>query len=366
MKKGFWKNFFQGSGGKRFAAWQVELTSRCPLRCRMCNRIEYEEFSRRDMLLEDFKRLLPYFQDVEAVVLEGWGESLLHKDLIECIRLAKREGPRVGFVTSGKGLNEAYIAELLQVGVDFMGFSLAGATPQTHNAIRVNSDLHDLLQNIRIFQERKSREKLTHPRLHIVYLLLQENIREVPALISLARDLGIGEVVLINLIHVTNSWQDEQKVFAGKNPEEFVKILKEAEAKAREGKIKLRCPSLSYREVAVCAEDPLHNLYISVEGEISPCVYLNPPLPSPFKRIFQGREFYIEKVNWGNLFHEPLDRIWNDKKYVEFRENWTRRKKYFEERVASLWDRDKLKRFATDSFPDPPKPCQTCHKILGV
>ncbi len=247
-----------------------------------------------------------------------------------------------------------------------MGFSLAGATPQTHNAIRVNSDLHDLLQNIRIFQERKSREKLTHPRLHIVYLLLQENIREVPALISLARDLGIGEVVLINLIHVTNSWQDEQKVFAEKGREGYENILQEAEKKARAGKIKLRCPSLSYREVAVCAEDPLHNLYISVEGEISPCVYLNPPLPSPFKRIFQGREFHIEKVNWGNLFHEPLDRIWNDKKYVEFRENWTRRKKYFEKRVASLWDGDKRRGTDWQTFPDPPVPCQTCYKVEGA
>jgi len=318
------------------------------------------------MRLEDFKKLLPYLQDVEALVLEGWGESLLNKNLIECIRLAKREGPRVGFVTSGKGLNESYIAELLHVGVDFIGFSLAGATSQTHNAIRVNSDLDNLLQNIRIFQERKSRAKVIHPRLHIVFLLLQENIREVPALISLARDLEIEEVVLTNLIHVTNSWQDEQKVFAEKNPEEFAKILKEAEAKAREGKIKLRCPSLSYREVAVCAEDPLHNLYISVEGELSPCVYLNPPLPSPFKRIYQGREFYIEKVNWGNLFHEPLDRIWNDKKYVEFRENWTRRKKYFEEIVAALWERDRLRGLETASLPDPPAACQTCYKKLGV
>ena len=366
MKKGFWKNFFQGSGGKRFAAWQVELTSRCPLRCRMCNRIEYEEFSRRDMLLEDFKRLLPYFHDVEAVVLEGWGESLLNKNLIECIRLAKREGPRVGFVTSGKGLNEAYIAELLQVGVDFMGFSLAGATPQTHNAIRVNSDLHDLLQNIRIFQERKSREKLTHPRLHIVYLLLQENIREVPALISLARDLEIGEVVLINLIHVTNSWQDEQKVFAEKGREGYENILKETEKKARAGKIKLRVPSLYYREGAVCAEDPLHNLYISVEGELSPCVYLNPPLPSPFKRIFHGVEFQTAKVIFGNILHEPFDRIWTNPEYQEFRGCFAGRVKKFEELYASLWDGDKRRGTDWQTFPDPPVPCQTCYKIEGA
>jgi hypothetical protein len=77
---------------------------------------------------------------------------------------------------------------------------------------------------------------------------------------------------------------------------------------AREWKINLRRPSLSFGEVAVCAENPLGNLYISTEGEVSPCVYINPPLPSPYKRIFQGTEFQLEKVQFGNLFRQPLSR----------------------------------------------------------
>ena len=69
--------------GKRrsFSAWQIELTTRCPLRCRMCAREEEAPWQHQDMALEDFKRILPYLTDVETVVLEGWGESLLHKDL---------------------------------------------------------------------------------------------------------------------------------------------------------------------------------------------------------------------------------------------------------------------------------------------
>ena len=44
-------------------------------------------------------------------------------------------------------------------------------------------------------------------------------------------------------------------------------------------------PSLP-TDVSLCDENPLKNLYISSDGEVSPCVYLYPPLPSPFKRIF--------------------------------------------------------------------------------
>jgi len=366
MKKGFWQYFFQGSAGKDFSAWQVELTSRCPLKCRMCNRVEYEEFPRKDMSLDNFKRLLPYFKDVEAPVLEGWGESLLHKNLIECIRLVKKEGPQVGFVTSGKGLNETYICELIQAEVDFIGFSLAGATSKTHDSIRVNSHLPTLLNNIQAFQEMKARLKFPAPRLHIVYLLLKENIREVPLLIKIAQELGIEEVVLINLIHVTNAWQDEQKVFGHQGLKDFEKILEEAKRKAGEHKIKLKLPSLSPGDVPVCAENPLRNLYISSDGEVSPCVYLNPPLPTPFKRFFQGKEFLVDRVNFGNLFREPLQGIWNDRNYVEFRNCFERRKKKYEEMALSLLDPDKRKGFSEGCFPDPPEFCKTCHKILGV
>ncbi len=107
-----------------FSAWQIELTTRCPLQCKMCIRRESADWQYQDMALEDFRKLLPYLREVETVVLEGWGESLLHKDLSECIRLAKKEGPQVGFVTSGKGLTKDRVSELIEAGLDFVGFSI--------------------------------------------------------------------------------------------------------------------------------------------------------------------------------------------------------------------------------------------------
>lgn len=366
MKRGFWPNFFRAQPQKPFAAWQIELTSRCPLRCRMCPKEENQNLPSRHMNLPDFRKLLPYLKDVEAVVLEGWGESLLHKNLVECIQLAKKEGPRVGFVSSGMGLNEAYISELIRVQVDFIGFSLSGATRRTHNAIRVNSDLEVLLKHVQVFQEQKARQKCTSPQLHIVYLLLKENIRETPLLVQVAEKLGIQEVVLINLIQISNSWQDEQKVFESSGGGEFEKILQEAETMARQRKIRLRRPSLSFRDVPVCSENPLRNLYVSTEGEVSPCVYLHPPLPFPFKRLFQGQEVFVEKVDLGNLFREPFQSIWNRKPYQEFRDRFARRAKRFEELASSLWTPDQRRPLDALSLPDAPGPCQSCYKLLGL
>ena len=365
MMKKFWENFFGGRPGKRFSAWQIELTSRCPLRCRMCCREGHPALARKDMGLEDFKRLLPYMKEAEAVVLEGWGESLLHPNLVECIRLVKGTGTRVGFVTGGKTLNRAYISELVRAETDFIGFSLAGATAATHDSIRINSSLPDLLEHIQIFQETKAREKSPYPRLHMVYLLLKDNIAEVPALIRLARDLRIEEVVLIHIALISTSWQEEQRIFGLEQVEDYNNIIREAQRLAGDFRIRLRVPPLAPQEVAVCSENPLRNLYISVDGEVSPCVYLNPPLPSPFKRIFHGTEFQTEKVIFGNILHEAFDQIWAKPMYEESRECFARRVGEFKELYASLWDRDK-RRTNRQPFSEPPASCQTCYKIEGV
>lgn len=365
MKKSFWKQLFWGSQGKPFSAWQIELTTRCPLRCKMCCREGHHDMARQDMPLENFRKLAPYFKNVEAVVLEGWGESLLHPHLIDCIRLVKQEGSQVGFVTSGKALNEGYITELVKAGPDFIGFSLSGATPQTHDAIRLNSNLAELTNHIHFFQETKARLGKANPKFHIVYLLLQSNIHELPLLLRLAKDLKIQEVILIHIALVSNAWQDQQRVFADTPNSEYEAILQEGERLSKEWKIQYKRPSLTPRDVAVCSENPLQNLYISVKGNVSPCVYLNPPLPTPFTRLFQGGSHTLEKLKYGNTFSDSFETVWERKEYVEFRNCFAMRKQRFQDYYASVLDPDKMKGTSTNSFPPPPIPCQTCYKILG-
>lgn len=354
---------------KTFFVWQIELTTRCPLKCRMCIRDEAEDWFSSDMNIEDFRKLTPYFKDVETVVLEGWGESLLHKDILEAIRLVKAEGAQAGFVTSGRLLNREYISEIISTGVDFIGFSLSGATPVTHDSIRINSDLKSLIGHIQTFNEIKKERGLNCPRLHIVYLMLRDNISEVSELPRLAKEIGIDEVVLINLNHITNEWQEGQRVYRCNNEPlnpSYQQLLKEAEAKAKELKINLRRPSLSPIDVPLCAENPLRNLYISVDGEVSPCVYLYPPVSSPFKRIFCGNDFYLERVSFGNAFREPFHAIWNSRRYTEFREYFMLRKKKVDDMRLSLYDMERLRRFEITPLPEPPAQCRTCHKMLGV
>ncbi len=354
---------FFGSGGKRFSTWQIEITTRCPLLCKMCIKSVFKDYERKDMSIEDFKRLSPYFRLVGSVVLEGWGESLLHPQLLNFIRIVKEEGSLAGFVTSGYGLTEDYIKELLKVGVDFLGFSFSGAKASTHQAIRVNSDFEKMVWSIRYFRELSKSLNIRCPKIHIVYLLLKENVEESPMIIDLAKSLGIKEVVFLNIIQISSKEQDEMKVFVYEGESPYEDILLESKRKASSYGIKLFMPSLISREVSTCPENPLRSLYISVNGDVSPCVYLNPPVESQFVRIFKGEANKMEKVVFGNLFCESLNAVWSREQFRVFREAHKEREEAKKRLFESLMN---FKLSSECRLPPLPLVCQNCHKIYGL
>lgn len=339
-----------------FFAWQIELTTRCQYRCRMCIRADAENWQAGDMKIQDFRKISPYFSKAEHVVLQGWGEPLLYSDLIEAVGIVREKGARAGFVTGGAHLERECITELVEAGTDFIGFSLAGTTANTHNAIRLNSDFEVLLENIRFLNEIKKRKKRDTPKLHIVYLMIKDNMADIPGLVDLARTAGIHDIILTNLINVSSEWQERQRIFTCANspPKDFETVIRMAEAEARKVKINLRFPALRPSYVPVCEENPLKNIYISSEGDVSPCVYLFPPIPSPIKRIYCGNPCEAEKTSFGNIFRESFDKIWNAEAYAGFRG-------CFEKRLNN----DKGLSPA-DIKTDPPVGCRTCHKMLGL
>ncbi len=350
-----------------FSAWQIELTTRCPLSCKMCIRSERDDWQFHDMALENFKKLLPYLSEVGTVILEGWGEPLLHPNLLECIQLVKKEGAEAGFVTSGKGLTPERASALVQAGIDFIGFSIAGTTEETHGAIRVNSHLSEIFDAIRFIQEERSRRGRTQPKIHLVFLMVKDNVSEVPEVPSFAKEMGIEEVIFLNICHTITPWQEQQRVFIWDREENpYENLLKQAETDARRLHINLWRPSLSAAEVSLCSENPLKNLYIASDGVVSPCVYLYPPLPSPFKRIFCGSEHSIEKASFGNIFRERFSDIWTSERYVRFRDGFIEREKSFRDLSLSLLESPHPLDPKADLLPEPPESCRSCHKMLGV
>ncbi len=371
--RGLLEKLLTGRRRKRYSAWQIELTTRCQLACRMCIR-HGRDWRNGDMRLEDFAKLAPRLRHVETVILQGWGEPLLHRNLVDIVRLAKSAGrdgppgapPSVGFVTSGKGMDRGYAADLVEAGLDFIGFSLGGATAETHGAIRLHSDFQEVLGAAEHVAAIKRERGLERPHTHVAYLMLKQNIHELPDLPEVARRMGVEAMVLTSLIDVVDDWQDRQRVFRCDAGEEYEDILRETERRARELKVVVTRAALSPTLTPVCAEDPLRNLFVTFEGDVSPCVYLCPPTSSDFPRRFCGREVQARRTCFGNLLREPLDAIWTNPGYVGFRDRFARRARQYR-LLSAIGAASRPRRGVSHlDLPEPPEPCRTCHKMLGV
>jgi radical SAM protein with 4Fe4S-binding SPASM domain len=104
------------------------------------------------MSYELYKRIfengIPY-----AVKLNWRGEPLLHKQIVNMIRYAKKKGVLDVLMNSnGLLINKELIFDLAEAGLDWIIFSVDGATPETYNKIRQGGDFEKLVKNIILTQ----------------------------------------------------------------------------------------------------------------------------------------------------------------------------------------------------------------------
>ncbi|BDR92859.1 SPASM domain-containing protein [Vulcanisaeta souniana] len=137
-------------------------------------------------------------------------------------------------------------------------------------------------------------------------------------------------------------------------PWAFKRVINITLERARELGIKVFAYSLSCWELIECPERPTESIFINVNGDVSPCVFLNLPIKGNYiLRCFMKRCFRMKKVIFGNINNESVTSIWNNKDYREFRSKFIRR------RIQGL-----TADYSIDLTP--PSQCITCYRLYGV
>ncbi len=181
---------------------QLEATNDCFMSCRICMR---RKSSRPVgyLKLEDFAKLP--LREFEEVAFHGWGEPLLHPQLFEMVRYAKRLGLRTSLITNGFLLGEK-IEDILSSGLDEVAIG-----------IYTLSGREKVLSNVETLARARSGSQ---PRIVFDVTILRENLGEIPKIVETAAKLGIDAVVLHRLFHAHDpeleppSRSDEEKLFS--------------------------------------------------------------------------------------------------------------------------------------------------------
>lgn len=161
----------------------VELTTRCPLRCRHCfvapGAVAYDlEPALLARLLDE-----AWTTGFRQVSFTG-GECATHPGFPQALTLAAGRGYRVGFVSSGIGFARLLPhVERLRAQLSAITFSLDGVSPTTHDRLRGDGAFRRVLQAISLCAVRRL-------PFTINTVITAENSGELHAIADLAAALG--------------------------------------------------------------------------------------------------------------------------------------------------------------------------------
>jgi len=347
----------------RWPVLQVEVTSRCLMRCSFCpNKPLGAAWRHADLPWEVFRdHIGPHLGRFELIYLQGWGEPLLHRDLWQMVRLAKAAGCRVGFTSCGGLLTEENVARILAEGVDLLSVSFAGASAGVHQSLRIGSNFEGLVANVRRLTERRAAVPGASLHLELHYLMMRPNMHELPAFVRLAADLGADEAVATNLTYAFTPELDNLRVF-GPSPEPaHLALVAEAEREAARLGIKFRAYPLTASDaVMACDAQPTETAFINSLGQVTPCVYLGMPVIKPAPRYFEGADRPLTPLSFGDV-RDGLLAAWEGRPRKAFCAAFQRRKTSAHASLLFAVAEGEL-----PAMPPPPEPCQHCYKMLGV
>jgi MoaA/NifB/PqqE/SkfB family radical SAM enzyme len=196
--------------------------------------------------------------------------------------------------------------------------------------------------------------------------MMKENVQELPAMVKLAKSMGIDQIVAKNLDVILKEGDDERRIFKNRGEGEVdpsvSRAVAEAKREARDLKILLRVYELVPAENPICEQSPLKTLFVAWDGSVSPCINLS----YIQDRCYEGKWQRFPIVRFGNVVTEPLDAIWKKPEYRNFRKLLQERGKgksgdFTESLVPDFSDYQERR-----CSSKPPQGCGVCYYLYGV
>lgn len=183
-----------------------------------------------------------------------------------------------------------------------MAVSLDGATAETNDKIRINSNFAQIISNLKAIVQRKKKESVSFPYINFVVTLMRSNLDELPDMIDLASDIGIEEVKAVYLTAFSKKLEEELLW----NCTDYVKkVFSETIERGEKLGIKVKLPYVQGEDIA---GDKFHkdcfvgwrDFFIGSDGYVRPC------------QSNSHKMFHISK-------YDSFEEAWNSDEFINFR-----------------------------------------------
>lgn len=313
----------------------LEPTTLCNLSCRTCVRHSWQEPG-GSMAMGTYRQLIEGLRAVPSlrkISFWGFGEPLLHPNIVEMVSLAKELGAETEIITNGLLLDPAKAHALVAAGLDAIVFSIDGVTPAAYGAVRAGGDFGTVLANVSALRRAREAGPDHKPEIGIAFVAMRRNVHELPKLRKLAFDLGATFIVVSNVLPHTPEMIDETLydwAVGIMKPRERNKWMPQIFLPAMDTRLEAGAPLgrlLEHVEGdqglvrrasangAYCKFVGEGAVAVGWDGQVSPCV----ALMHSYTCYILGREKQIKRYTVGNVAAEPVAKIGAAKDYRDFR-----------------------------------------------
>ena len=278
--------------------------SRCNMKCIFCtDRSLTTRYQYRDLSFNEFLRFTEPLQYAKSVGLYGWGEPLVnpHYALIFDYVTSEHYSIEVHVVTNGVLLNEKWIHRLANYEWSSVTVSVNAANRSTYQQLAGMDAFQNVIHNIRHLVQIRAANGKQNPVLILSFVTLVHNIKELPAFVDLAADLG-SDAILIQDFKILERGQESHSLF--NSPSLATECYLRAKERSEERGISLMTlqPVIysGHSSSDVCF-DPWDSFRVAENGDVYTCCY--------------------SRHVMGNILEQGLDEIWNGKNYRYYRRN---------------------------------------------
>lgn len=290
------------------------------------------------MSQDTFQRVLSQIKTLKTSVhLQGWGEPLLHPETFAHIKNLKELGSTVSFTTNGTLMSKSISEALMNCSLDGLTFSMAGIASKTQDSIRGRGSFDLLKSSMKTFLDVRQASAKTGPAVAVSYLLTPKTVLELPEAVTWCRKHGVDNFVTVFLTQACCRSQLELQFLPSKKAAQKLQFIRmRSYLKTIFSKMKLNLKEFKPMLTPVCDKNPLHSLFISANGDVSPCVFLCPPIITQINWQYKDIEVKLKPLSFGNINHTSLQEIWLSPDYQNFRKQFRKRLEFHDKKLSAV------------------------------
>ncbi|MDP2860298.1 MAG: radical SAM protein [bacterium] len=287
---------------------EIEITTRCHLRCVMCEHTYFPSEERNwDLSFEDFKKVIDQFPRLFWCNPTGEGSAFLNKDYMRMLEYLAKRGVCIDLVDSFDRLDKETIRKLVDLPVHRLWLSLDGVNKETYEQIKVGADFDRVIENIKYFVSYRNKKKANIPELCVRFVIMKQNLSQMPDFVDFvcSLDPAVYALEFTRLMEFPEVMDKITDV-----PEE---IIEETKKRGKKYGVLLH----------INANVPHHERTLP---SISECVYWSDPyimkdgyVISCCASLMSNKRSRLRDFAFGNIHEKSLKKIWESPEYKKFR-----------------------------------------------